>query len=89
MPMHFGGHHFRDCIYHIQAADKILEDDEKRRSFLKVTLEAYWFQGGPLKMFLIDGACLRIKSQAGNGDRITLSDFVKLTPSISIQVSLH
>jgi len=35
--------------YYIQAADTFLEDDEKRPSFLKVALEAYWFQGRSLK----------------------------------------
>ena len=36
----------------IQAADKFLEDDEERLTYLKVVLEAYWFQGRPLKNVL-------------------------------------
>jgi hypothetical protein len=35
--------------YYIEAADNFLEDDEKRPAFLQVALEAYWFQGKPLK----------------------------------------
>ena len=38
--------------YYIEAAQKFLDDDEKRPSFLNVALEAYWFQGRPLKDIL-------------------------------------
>jgi len=38
--------------YYIEAAENFLDDDEKCPSFLKVALEAYWFQGRPLKDLL-------------------------------------
>jgi len=38
--------------YYIEAAEKFLDDDEKRPTFLGVALEAYWLQGRPLKDLL-------------------------------------